>query len=58
MQQAKAILRLKDNGWKVDLDNAMVERDGMLVAIMTADSATASGHQMTVGIHPEGSTHT
>lgn len=54
LAQIEAISRLASNGWTVLLSTLTVERDGFAVGLMQ----TSNGFRMTVGISPEGSTHT
>lgn len=54
VKQVQAINRLGLNGWKVELSECILARDGMLEGLME----NKGGTKMFVGIHPEGSTHT
>jgi hypothetical protein len=57
VKQVEAIARLSVQGWLVDVEGMVVERDGMAVTMMTS-RARPSNTGLCVGIHPEGSTHT
>ena len=57
VKQVEAIARLSVQGWLVDVEAMIVERDGMAVTMMTS-RANPSYTGLVVGIHPEGSTHT
>lgn len=57
VKQVEAIVRLSLDGWDVDVESMVVERDGMAVTGMSS-RANPSFMGLIVGIHPEGSTHT